>query len=265
MGDRNDEIEARFRAYWLNPPPDSALERALEHGIDPTITFHNMFGLTAEERLDGAGRRIRSAQSIARMRGTQSPRAARRVSGENAITEVLDLFDREGIEYVVIGGAAVILHGSGYVTEDVDLCCRRTPENLAAVARALNSVAPRLRVQGVIDGSPTTVDVLTLQARETFEFITAIGNVDVRFSLGGIGTYDQVAALARWMTIDERRFQLLSLDGIIQSKTFRREPRDLLIIPELEMMREAQHVHDRAEDLRSGPDPHAQGMQPDQP
>lgn len=67
-----DDVEARFRRYWLAPPPGSALERAIAAGIDPTITFHNMFALTAEQRLDRAGRLIRSAQSIARMRQQRS-------------------------------------------------------------------------------------------------------------------------------------------------------------------------------------------------
>jgi hypothetical protein len=66
--DEREEAEARFRRYWLSPPPGSALARAIAYGIDPSITFHNMFALTAEERLEHAGRIIRNAQSVARMR-----------------------------------------------------------------------------------------------------------------------------------------------------------------------------------------------------
>jgi hypothetical protein len=62
-----------FQQYCENPPPGSALARAIEHGIDPTLTFHFMFGLTAQERLARAGRVIRSVQSIARMRARRRP------------------------------------------------------------------------------------------------------------------------------------------------------------------------------------------------
>lgn len=36
--------------YFLNPPPDSAAERAVEFGIDLTLTLENL-RLTPEERI----------------------------------------------------------------------------------------------------------------------------------------------------------------------------------------------------------------------
>lgn len=40
----------------------------------------------------------------------------------------------------------------------------------------------------------------------------------------------------------ERSLRLLSIDGLIQCKTAIARPRDLALIPKLEMMREAEHV-----------------------
>jgi hypothetical protein len=57
-----------FKAYLADPPPGSALARAIAYGIDPTLTFFNMYALTPEERLDRAGATIRSAAEIARNR-----------------------------------------------------------------------------------------------------------------------------------------------------------------------------------------------------
>ena len=171
------------------------------------------------------------------------------MSEPNAITQVLDLFDREGVEYVLVGGAAVILHGSAYVTEDVDVCCRRDPENMDRIVRAINAVEPRFRVEGIVEGVPTRVDVRTLRAGEAFAFITSIGNIDIRFSIG-IGDYERVAALAESFHIGDRTFQILSLSGIIQSKSFLRRPRDLQVLPELEMMREANSIRESAQPER---------------
>jgi len=39
------------------------------------------------------------------------------------------LSDR-GVNFVVIGGYAATLHGSAYLTRDLDICYERTPENI---------------------------------------------------------------------------------------------------------------------------------------
>jgi hypothetical protein len=53
------------------------------------------------------------------------------------------LFARQGVEFLVIGGQAEYLFGSPRVTYDVDLCYRRSAENLERLARALQALRPR--------------------------------------------------------------------------------------------------------------------------
>jgi hypothetical protein len=48
-----------------NPPPDSAIARAIAFGINPTITFYNTYGFTPDERREPTGRTIRMAAAIA--------------------------------------------------------------------------------------------------------------------------------------------------------------------------------------------------------
>jgi hypothetical protein len=42
-----------------------------------------------------------------------------------------------GVEFVLIGGAAMQLQGSAYMTEDLDFCYARSPQNIRALAQAL--------------------------------------------------------------------------------------------------------------------------------
>ncbi len=49
-------------------------------------------------------------------------------------------FDREGVEYVVFGDAAVALHGWARPVEDVDVFVRPEPENVARIKLALRSL-----------------------------------------------------------------------------------------------------------------------------
>ena len=70
------KVDKAVEDYFLNPPPGSAAERAVEFGIDLTLTLENL-RLTPEERirkLDGfihsvamlheAGRTMRSRDAI---------------------------------------------------------------------------------------------------------------------------------------------------------------------------------------------------------
>jgi hypothetical protein len=53
---------------------------------------------------------------------------------------VLRAFDREGLEYVLIGAAAMGFHGLVRATEDLDLFIRAAPENIERLKRALRAV-----------------------------------------------------------------------------------------------------------------------------
>ena len=43
--------------------------------------------------------------------------------------ELLRRLAEVGVEFVVIGGYAAVIHGSAYVTNDVDVCAVLSPDN----------------------------------------------------------------------------------------------------------------------------------------
>ena len=49
------------------------------------------------------------------------------------------------VRFVIVGGLAVTIHGSAYVTYDLDFCYARDAENLSRLAQALQPYKPRLR------------------------------------------------------------------------------------------------------------------------
>jgi predicted nucleotidyltransferase len=53
---------------------------------------------------------------------------------------LLAALDREQVEYILIGGVAVNLHGIIRHTEDIDLFVRPEPENVERLKRALRAV-----------------------------------------------------------------------------------------------------------------------------
>lgn len=56
------------------------------------------------------------------------------------ILEVFRALEREGVEYVLVGGVAVGLHGFERATSDVDLFVRPTDDNVMRLRAALNAV-----------------------------------------------------------------------------------------------------------------------------
>jgi hypothetical protein len=54
--------------------------------------------------------------------------------------EVLKALDREKVDYVLIGGVAVILHGLERLTRDIDIFVKMDPKNIERLGKALHSV-----------------------------------------------------------------------------------------------------------------------------
>lgn len=54
-------------------------------------------------------------------------------------------FEREGVDYLLIGGQAAILYGAAHFTQDLDVWIRPTPRNVRAFLHALARVEARIQ------------------------------------------------------------------------------------------------------------------------
>ena len=54
------------------------------------------------------------------------------------------------VEFVVVGGLAMVTRGTSFITEDLDVCYRRSPENIVRLASAIAAVRtiPSRRPEG---------------------------------------------------------------------------------------------------------------------
>ena len=57
----------------------------------------------------------------------------------------IEALAKHEVEFVIIGGVAINLHSSAYVTEDFDFCFLRERENLKHIVKAFAPFNPRLR------------------------------------------------------------------------------------------------------------------------
>lgn len=140
------------------------------------------------------------------------------------------------VEFVIIGGVAISVHSSGYVTKDLDFCYRRTTGNLKKIVSAFAQFNPCLR--GFPKELPFVWDERTLQNGTNFTLETTIGEIDMLGEVSGIGDFDAVKKESIPAIIYDCEVRVLTLDGLIKAKRAAGRTKDLLVLPELEALRE---------------------------
>ena len=151
---------------------------------------------------------------------------------------LLRLLAEGNVEFILVGGLAATAHGSARFTQDVDVVYRRTPENIARLARALASVSPYLR--GAPPGLPFRWDADTIAHGLNFTLVTALGDIDLLGEITGGGAYEQLQPHSIKIAALGIECLCLDLDMLIQVKRAAGRPKDLEAIAELEALREEQ-------------------------
>jgi predicted nucleotidyltransferase len=141
------------------------------------------------------------------------------------------LYDEE-VEFVIIGGAAMQLQGSAYITEDLDFCYERSPNNLQKLARALEPFHPRLR--NAPADLPFRFDSKTIERGLNFTLVTDLGALDFLGEVAGLGPYSTVKAVSETMQVFGLDHQVLNLEGLIKAKRAAGRPKDLEALKDLE-------------------------------
>jgi predicted nucleotidyltransferase len=112
-----------------------------------------------------------------------------------------------GARFVLIGGFAVIVHGSGRTTKDIDLLVDPSPENVARVKQALG-ILPDNAVAEIDDGDVEKYQVV----RVADEVI-----VDLLGQACGV-TYEHAAADAEEVSIGSVQVPVASKQTLIRTK-----------------------------------------------
>ncbi len=151
------------------------------------------------------------------------------------LVQVVDLFARHGVEFIVIGGQAAALHGSPLATFDVDLCYARTADNLRYLAEALREIHPTLR--GAPPDLPFRLDEQSLALGSNFTFQTDIGPLDLLGWVEPLGAYESFKHRADTMDLNGRPVFVVCLDDLITIKRHINRPKDQAAAVQLESLR----------------------------
>lgn len=140
------------------------------------------------------------------------------------------------VDSIIIGGLAATIHGSARLTQDVDVCYSRTPDNLERLVRALKPLEPYLR--GAPRGLPFDWSVPTIRSGLNFTLTTTAGSLDLLGEVAGGGDYNALLPHTVIATLFGYEMKCLDLDWLIRTKRAAGRPRDLEAIAELEALRE---------------------------
>jgi predicted nucleotidyltransferase len=138
------------------------------------------------------------------------------------------------VEFVVIGGVAVITHGHTRATLDLDICYARTPENARRLAAALAPIHPKLR--GAPPDLPFLWDERTIKNGLNFTLVTDEGEIDLLGEVTGLGNYSDIALRAIELEVYGTAVKLLSLEDLIRSKAAAGRAKDLVDLEALRVL-----------------------------
>jgi predicted nucleotidyltransferase len=143
---------------------------------------------------------------------------------ESALERVARVLLDHGVEFIVIGGQAEVLMGSPRVTLDVDLCYRRTNDNLQRLAAALKRINPTLR--GAPPDLPFVIDARSLALGNSFTLQTDIADLDLLGYVEPVGDYEGLAVRAETVRVGEVDLKCIALDDLIAVKQHIGRPKD---------------------------------------
>jgi predicted nucleotidyltransferase len=143
-----------------------------------------------------------------------------------------------GVEFIIIGGWSAILHGSARVTSDLDVFFARRQGNLRRLVEALAPYHPR--PADLPEDLPFIWDEATLRNGTIVTLTTDLGRIDLLGEVNGLGAFEEVEAASLTVDAFGRQVRTLDLRSLIAAKRAAGREKDLLALPELESLLEAQ-------------------------
>jgi hypothetical protein len=144
------------------------------------------------------------------------------------LSRLLETLDRHRVDYVVIGGVAVQVHGHRRTTMDLDLVPGPRPENLRRLAKALEELEaqPRDASHGQAEVSIADPERLAVAAVIP-PLSTRHGQLHILNEPKGARPFDDLREAALVLEVDGVEIAVVSLDDLIRMKRAAGRPADL--------------------------------------
>jgi hypothetical protein len=160
---------------------------------------------------------------------------------ELRLQALLGRLGRAEVDFVVVGGVAVVFQGYGRATKDLDITYATDADNLARLGAVL--VALHARLRGVAEDVPFVPDARTLARKGLLTLDTDDGSLDLLADPPGAPPYATLRARADRVDLDGFIVAVAALDDLLAMKRTAGRPQDLIDIDALEVARRIRAEH----------------------
>lgn len=143
-----------------------------------------------------------------------------------------------GVESIVVGGAAAVIHGAPVMTQDLDIVPRLDGDHTTRLLGALAQLDSRFRP--VRPGRDIAPGLEHFVKRGQLNLITRLGPLDVLCTLHDGRGYDELLPHTQLVVDGDLRVRVIDLDTLIEIKRSTGRERDALVVPVLTALRKRQ-------------------------
>jgi len=154
---------------------------------------------------------------------------------ELKLQALLGRLGRAEVDFVVVGGVAVVFQGYGRATKDLDITYATGEDNLRRLGAVL--VALHARLRGVPEDVPFVPDGRTLARTRLLTLDTDDGSLDLLADPPGAPPYATLRKRADRVDLNGLVVAVAALDDLLAMKRAAGRPQDLVDIDALEVAR----------------------------
>jgi predicted nucleotidyltransferase len=155
------------------------------------------------------------------------------------VEEMLRRFVAAGVDFVVVGGVAMIILGSSRLTRDLDIVFASDDANLESLGAVLVELGAHLRE--ISDDVPFVPDARTLADIELLTLDTSAGWLDIHRRLDGAPAYGTLRKRAERHNLGDFSVLVASPDDMLAMKQAAGRSVDLADIEELKAIKRLRH------------------------
>lgn len=150
---------------------------------------------------------------------------------EKGLHQLIVALCQAHVDFVIIGGAAAVLHGAPVTTRDLDIVHDRSPGNVERLLRVLLDMGAYNRADLANRKLPPTASALS--GRGHLNLQTQHGPLDVLCELDDSRGYAELLPHAVEVTEEGLSLRVLDLPTLIEVKARAGRPKDRLVLPVL--------------------------------
>lgn len=151
---------------------------------------------------------------------------------------ILGILAEHGVRCVLIGGFAAVIHGSPYLTTDVDVVPANDRRNLEHLSDALHELHAKVWSSSEPEGILFDHSAESLERVSTWNLVTDFGRLDITFRPSGTAGYEDLQRDATHLMILGVGVDVASLADIIRSKEAAGREKDRFVLPVLRRLAE---------------------------